>query len=77
MNQILHSFAEDHEDVGMDFKILNGEPFATILGFLSEYPDVMLAVTFHERSFLERLMEHSFVREITGAIKNPMLVFKH
>lgn len=77
MKQILHSFAEDHEEVGMDFKILKGEPFPAILDFLSEYPEVMLAVTFHERSFWERLMEHSFVREISGAIKNPMLVFKH
>lgn len=77
MKQILHSFAEDHEEVGMDFKVLNGEPFAVILDFLREYPEVMLAVTFHERSFWERLMEHSFVREITGVIKNPILVFKH
>ena len=77
MRQILHSFAEDHEEVGMDFKILKGEPFPAILNFLREYPEVMLAVTFHERPFWERLMEHSFVREISGAIKNPMLVFKH
>lgn len=50
MKQILHSFAEDREEVGMDFKILNGEPFAVILDFLSEYPEVMLAVTFHVSS---------------------------
>ena len=61
----------------MDFKILKGEPFPAILNFLRDYPEVMLAVTFHERPFWERLMEHSFVREISGAIKNPMLVFKH
>jgi nucleotide-binding universal stress UspA family protein len=77
MNKILHSFAEDNEEVGMDYKILNGEPFSAILDFLNENPEVMLAVTFHERSFWERLVEHSLVREITAAIKNPILVFKH
>ncbi|MFM7089530.1 MAG: universal stress protein [Bacteroidota bacterium] len=77
MNQILHSFAEDNEELGMDFKILNGEPFSAILAFLNENPAVMLAVTFHERSFWERLVEHSLVQEMTAAIKNPMLVFKH
>jgi nucleotide-binding universal stress UspA family protein len=77
MNKILHSFAEDNEEVGMDYKILSGEPFSVLLNFLNENPEVMLAVTFHERSFWERLMEHSLVQEITAAIKNPMLVFKH
>lgn len=77
MNKILHSFEEDNEDVGMDYKILCGEPFSVLLDFLNENPEVMLAVTFHERSFWERLMEHSFLREITAAIKNPILVFKH
>jgi len=77
MNKILHSFAEDNEEAGMDYKILSGEPFSVLLDFLNENPEVMLAVTFHERSFWERLMEHSLVREITAAIKNPILVFKH
>jgi nucleotide-binding universal stress UspA family protein len=77
MHKILHSFAEDNEELGMDFKILIGEPFTAIQAFLTDNQSVMLAVTFHERSFWERLVEQSLVQEMTDAIKNPMLVFKH